>query len=143
MGILGLVTMSFHHFGMRMCVPPFRPACIGGLDFRQPTVEVDPLNAFQTSFIRVPESPSLPIDQNEGSLVGPSRRGDRKDLAIDFAAVHSRQVHQRSVGGEDSPGSQKGIGGFVVAQLLHCIAMGFPVAGDTDNPQVVGDVIGF
>ena len=78
---------------------PFLPTGVVGRQFRQPSFEINSLYAHQAFFVGVPERVGLSVVENKSSFIGPSRRNQGQGFPVNFTAVHSRQVHQRSVGG--------------------------------------------
>ena len=69
---------------------PFLPSGIFGVNLGQPPLEIFPLNAFESFFIRVPQRAGFFIIQYKNIIVCPSRRGDRQRSTVNLAAVHSR-----------------------------------------------------
>ena len=96
---------------------PFIPLGVFRVQFRQPPSEIMALNAFQALFIRIPEGVGLFVVEHEGIVIGPSGRGQSQDPAVDFAAVHSRQVGQRSVAHGNRGVADDGIGDFVPGEF--------------------------
>jgi len=66
-------------------------------NFGQHSFEIFSLDSHQAIFVWVPEASRLFVVQNESSFIGPAGRNQGQGLAINLAAVHSRQVDQGSV----------------------------------------------
>jgi len=93
----------FHYSGCRVIFNPFVKFRILRFQHGQTPFEKLSLDAHQTVPLRIPERAGFLIIEHERPLVGPSRGGQGEYLAVDFAAVHSRQVNQRSVAGDNRP----------------------------------------
>jgi len=91
----------FYYLGIRVLFLPIPPAGVVRRQFRKPSFEINALDAHQTFCVRVPQRARLPVVKNKGSLIGPSGRNQSQGFAVNFAAVHSRQIHQRSVSGRN------------------------------------------
>lgn len=91
------LTCSLQYFSIRMFLKPFFPARDLVGNFWEYSFEVFPLDCEEPIFVGIPQSSSLPVVQNEGGIIGPTRWNDGQCLAIDLTAVHSRQVNQWSV----------------------------------------------
>ena len=76
---------------------PFFPSGNLMVDHWQQSLEMLSLDCHQAIFVWVPEASRLFVVQNESSFIGPAGRNQGQGLTIDLAAVHSRQVDQRSV----------------------------------------------
>ncbi len=130
-----LELFLFHYSGMRMLFLPILPAGVIGIQFSQPSFVIDSLDAHQTFLIGVPERVGLSIVENKSSVIGPSRRNQGKGFPINFTAVHSRQVHQRSVGSHNLLIADATVGDLMPPEPFHRIRVGFLAIGDPDNPQ--------
>lgn len=75
------------------------------------------LNALQALFIWIPEGVGLFVVEHKGVVVGPSGRSKGQNPVVDFAAVHSRQVGQRSVPHDNRGVADDGIGDFMPGEL--------------------------
>ena len=118
-----------------MLLLPFLPAGVVGIQFWQPSFEIDSLDAHQAFLIWVPERVGLPVVENKSSFIGPSRRNQGQGFPINLTAVHSRQVHQRSVGGHNLPITDAAVGDLMPPEPFHRIGIGFLAIGYPDNPQ--------
>ena len=96
---------------------PILPTGVVGRQFRQPPFEVNALDTHQSFFVWVPQRVGLPVVENKSSLIGPSGRDQSQGLAVNFAAVHSRQIHQRSVGGRNLFIPDAAVGNLMPIQL--------------------------
>ncbi len=118
-----------------MLVLPILPAGVVGIQFWQPSFEIDALDAHQTFFVGVPERVGLSVVENKSSFIGPSRRNQGQGFSVNFTAVHSRQVHQRSVGGRNFFISDAAVGDLMPPELFHRIGIGLLAVGYPDDPQ--------
>ena len=127
------LTRLFHQLCRGECFGPFGPLRIFRFQLGQPSFEEHTLDSHQSLFFRVPECFGLLVIKHEGPFVSPSRRCDREPFPVNFAAVHSRQIDQRSVAGDDGFRSKKGVGRFVVTQFVDRIGMRVTISGHTDD----------
>jgi len=130
-----LELFLFHYSGMRVLFLPILPAGVIGFKLRQPTLEIHSLDAHQPFFVRVPERVGLPVVENKGSVIGPSRGNQGKGFPVNFTAVHSRQVNQGSVGSRDWLIANAAVGDLMPPEPFHRIRVGFLAIRDPDNPQ--------
>lgn len=93
-----------------------------------------PLNAHQTLFAGIPEAAGFLVIEDEGIIVGPPGRRQGKVSSIDLPAVHSGQIHQRSVGRGDGNLSNMRIGDLVARQCANNIGMGIGPVTHADDP---------
>ena len=114
---------------------PILPAGVVGMQFWQPSFEIDALDAHQTFFVGVPERVGLSVVENKSSFIGPSRRNQGKGFSVNFTAVHSRQVHQRSVGGRNLFISDTAVGDLMPPQPWDRIGTGFLSIRYPDDPK--------
>ena len=98
---------------------PFVPPCIVRIDQRQDLVEVLAGDAVEPVAVRVPHAHRFPVIENEGVLVGPPRGGQGQFPAVQRAAVHSRQVNQRSVGCRYRLISDTAVGNLMTIESRH------------------------
>ena len=114
---------------------PILPARIVGRQFRQPAFEINPLDAHQTFFVWVPQRVGLSVVENKSPPIGPSGRNQGQGFSVNFAAVHSRQVHQRSVGGRNLFISDTAVGDLMPPQPWDRIGTGFLSIRYPDDPK--------
>ncbi len=124
-----------HQPGRRMHLFPSRPVCILRFYLREPSLEIHTLYSHQPFLIWIPQGSRFFVVQNEGSFVGPARWRQGKRPPINFATVHSRQIHQGSVSCDNGFFPEKGIGCFVILQPIHRVGMRISVLGNADDTQ--------
>ena len=117
---LATETLTFaliHNFAIRVFFLPILPGDVVRRQLRQPSFKIHSLDAHQAFCVRVPQRAGLPVVENKSSLIGPSGRDQSQGLAVNFAAVHSRQIHQRSVGGRNLFIPDAAVGNLMPIQL--------------------------
>ena len=114
---------------------PILPAGVLRCKLRQPSLEIDALDTHQTFLVWVPQRIGLSVVENKSSLIGPSGRNQGQGFAVNFAAVHSRQVHQRSVCGRNLFAPDAAVGNLMPMQPGDRIGIGFLSIGYSDDPQ--------
>lgn len=67
----------------------------------------------------VPHAFRFLVIQHKGVFIGPARRSECKDGAVNRTAVHSRQVDQWSVTGCDGLPSDCGVGDFMSPEAIN------------------------
>lgn len=78
----------------------------------------------QSVFFWIPQASGFFIVEDKSVLIGPARWCQGQNLSIELAAVHSREINQRSVPGNDGLAGQGGIGNLVISKTTDCIGMG-------------------
>ena len=126
---------SIHNFTTWVPFLPILPAGVVRRQFRQPSFEINSLDAHQTLWVGVPQRVGLSIIENKSSLIGPPGRNQSQGFPVNFAAVHSRQVHQWSVGGRNLFIPDAAVGNLMPIQPWNRIGMGFLSIGYPDDPQ--------
>ena len=106
-----------HYFTTRVFFLPVLPAGVVRSQFWKPSLKINALDAHQAFCVRVPQRAGLPVVENKSSLIGPSGRNQGQGFAVDFAAVHSRQIHQRSVSGRNLFIPDAAVGNLMPIQL--------------------------
>ena len=114
---------------------PILPAGVVGIQYWQPSFVIDSLDAHQTFLIGVPKRVGLSVVKNKSSVISPSRRNQGQGFPVNFTAVHSRQVHQRSVGRRNFFIADAAVGNLMPPEPFHRISVGFLAIGNPDNPQ--------
>ena len=102
-----------YYLCLRIPGTPLLPARVICGELGQPSFEVDALDPHQPVLIGIPQRVGFPVIEHKRSLVSPAGRYQRQRPAVDFAAVHSRQINQRSVGGRNRLISKMTVGDFV------------------------------
>ena len=125
-------------FGMRL-----DPAFPGGQLEGDPwklSLEKPSLNPLQIRVIRKPKGVRLPIHKDEGLPIGPPACFQGQDQVLDFSAVHSRHIHERSVGHSYGLACQLDIGHLVAGQCGDGNRQGPSGAGHPDDLEPVGNI---
>jgi hypothetical protein len=120
-----LIPVLIHYLRVWMLFLPILPAGVVRGQFRKPPFEINALNAHQPFCIRVPERIGLSVVENKSSLIGPSGGNQGQRPVVDFAAVHSRQVHQRSVCSRNFFVPDAAVGDLMPVKPWDRIGMGF------------------
>ena len=95
------------------------------------------LDAHQPLFKGVPERFSFPVIQYESAFVGPTRGRQGERTLVDSPAVHSGQVHQRSVGRGNRCVVQCRVGDFMARESADDIGVGVGPVCDPDHAGVI------
>ena len=114
-----LFTQLRYYFRFRMPGLPFPPAGVIGSQFGQFSFEIHALNTQKSVFIRIPQGSGFTVVKNKCPFVGPARWNQGQGAAVDFAAVHSRQVNQRSVSCRYRLISDTAVGNFMAIESGH------------------------
>ncbi len=96
---------------------PFVKFRVRGFKHGQTPFEKLSLDAHQTAPLGIPECAGFLVVEYERPFIGPARGRQCECLAVNFAAVHSRQVNQWSVAGHNRLSTQKGVGRFMGPQF--------------------------
>lgn len=119
-----------------MSLSPFPPEGIVRWDFRKPPFEIHSLYSHEPFFVGIPKRSGLFIVQHEGVFIRPSRGGKGEFPAVNFAAVHSHQVRQRSVPGSNRFFTQAGVGNLMKLEFRNGIGACLRTVRDADDPGV-------
>jgi len=93
-------------------------------DFVEALAQVPALNGLQVFPIWIPEAPALLIIKDKGVFVSPPRRSQGQGFSIQFSAVHSRQIYQRSIGCRHRSPSDFSVENLMAHKPLHRYGFG-------------------
>lgn len=97
-----------------------------------------PADSAKAFSLRIPKAFGFLVIQHKGVFVGPAGRGEGKGVAVECAAVHSRQVNQRSVAGSDRFSCNRGIGDLVSPETFYRVGVCLSLNRNPDDPVTRG-----
>lgn len=107
-----------------MSLEPGTPRRVHMGNLPKPFAQMPALDGLKAFSVRIPETTALLVIENKGIFIGPPRGCQGQGFSVQFSAVHSRQVRQRSVGCRHRRTADFRVENLVTHKLLHRHGLG-------------------